>query len=301
MKYKLSIVVITMNRAEQLKNALVSCFNCKLPEKTEFVIIDNASTDNTEEMVNALFAEYRFPYKYAKEEENRGVGGGRNIGFENAEGEYCYFLDDDAIIAPECHDTFFTTSLEYFAKNERISSITTRIYDEALLCDRDVVSNRIEGIELPVIFIYLGGSHFLRREYYEKPLYIDIKYGHEEIIPSIFAIDKGKFNCYMDNIRIIHQPRVNKWQKDTDVMYDIACNADANILASKYLIYPAGMRPVLFMSFLIRLAKHFGTKTKYYKLAWSRFKNTIEGKKLRKISYATIREITKKYSIGSAL
>ena len=48
---KLSIVVITMNRANQLKDALQSCVNSKLPEDTEFVIVDNASSDNTREIV----------------------------------------------------------------------------------------------------------------------------------------------------------------------------------------------------------------------------------------------------------
>ena len=47
-EYELSVCVITMNRAEQLKEALESCVACKLPEKTEFVVLDNASTDDTE-------------------------------------------------------------------------------------------------------------------------------------------------------------------------------------------------------------------------------------------------------------
>ena len=42
----LSICVVTMNRANQLKEALESCLACELPIKTEFVIIDNASCDN---------------------------------------------------------------------------------------------------------------------------------------------------------------------------------------------------------------------------------------------------------------
>lgn len=51
----LSIVVITWNRSKQLAEALGSCFACDLPEDTEFVIIDNASTDDTEAVVSSLF------------------------------------------------------------------------------------------------------------------------------------------------------------------------------------------------------------------------------------------------------
>lgn len=47
-KYKLSICVITMNRREQLVEALASCLLCKIPKDTQFVVVDNGSTDNTE-------------------------------------------------------------------------------------------------------------------------------------------------------------------------------------------------------------------------------------------------------------
>lgn len=301
MKYKLSIIVITMNRAKQLVNALQSCFNSTLPCETEFVIVDNASTDNTGETVHELFAQRSYPYKYIKEEENRGVGGGRNIGYEKAEGEFCYFLDDDAIIAPECYETFFTLPLKYFKENENISSITTRIYDEAWKCDREVVYSKIKESAIPAIFMYLGGSHFLRKAHYDEPLYIDIKYGHEEIIPSIYTIDNGHYNCYIHDVNIIHQPKINKWQKGSDIMYDIACNADANILASKYMIYPVVMRPILITTFFFRLIKHFGLNFYWYKTAFRRYRDLIKNNKLRKICLRTVYKLAKEYSLGSAV
>ena len=300
MKYKLSIIVITMNRAEQLANALISCFNCTLPDETEFVIVDNASTDNTEEIVQELFSKHGFPYKYIKEEENRGVGGGRNIGFENAEGEYCYFLDDDAIIAPECHETFFTLPIAHFEKDGNISSITTRIYDEAWKEDRDVVYSKMKNTELPTIFMYLGGSHFLRKEYYPTPLYIDIKYAFEELIPSIYAIEEGHYNCYIDSVRIIHQPQVNKWVKGSDTYFDIASKGDANILASKYLIYPVIMHPLLYMMFALRLFKHFGTKFNWHKLTYRRFKETKGCKAPRKVKCSTVFKVIKRFGMNNA-
>lgn len=52
---KLSIVVVTMNRAKQLKEALLSCIDCVIPEDTEFIIIDNASTDDTGSVISDFF------------------------------------------------------------------------------------------------------------------------------------------------------------------------------------------------------------------------------------------------------
>ncbi len=300
MRYKLSIIVITMNRAKQLVNALQSCFNSTLPIETEFVIVDNASTDNTEEAVQEIFVKQNYPYKYIKEDENRGVGGGRNIGYENAEGEFCYFLDDDAIIAPDCSETFFTLPIAYFEKYNRIASITTRIYDEALQEDRGVVYSKIKDIELPSIFMYLGGSHFLRKVYYPSPLYIDIKYAYEELIPSIYTIEGGHYNCYIDSVRIIHQPQVNKWVKDSEIFFDIASKGVANILASKHIIYPAIMRPILYIMFVLRLFKHFGVNFKWHKLTYRRFNETKGCKAPRKVKSSTVFKVIKRFGINNA-
>ena len=65
-KYKLSICLVTMNRALQLKEAIESCLACDLPDKTEFVIIDNASTDGTETVIANFFQENPYDYYYEK-------------------------------------------------------------------------------------------------------------------------------------------------------------------------------------------------------------------------------------------
>ena len=87
-----------MNRAMQLKEALESCLFCNLPAETEFVIVDNASSDNTEQLVKATLGNSNFKYYYDKLSENLGVGGGRNYAFDKARGKYVYMLDDDAVI-----------------------------------------------------------------------------------------------------------------------------------------------------------------------------------------------------------
>ena len=74
----LSIIIVTMNRAEQLSEAVQSCLNCNLPKDTEFIIIDNASVDNTSEIVRRIKEQTHYCIVYEKLEENLGVGGGRN-------------------------------------------------------------------------------------------------------------------------------------------------------------------------------------------------------------------------------
>lgn len=256
---KLSIAVITMNRAEQLIRALQSCVNCVLPSDTEFVIVDNASTDDTRLVVKDFFSTNNFPYKYEYEKENLGVGGGRNRAFEMTDGDIAYFLDDDAIIAPSSRESFFVEPLRLFEKYAEVASITTRIYDELIGEDRTVFYSKKNHLkEMSDIFMYLGGSHFLRKCVFSKPLYLDIKYGMEEIVPSVQCMNLGMYNCYLPTISIIHQPKVNKWVNDSQVAKSIAMTYNVNVLCSKKLLYPLCLHPILYVFFYLRNFKHFG-------------------------------------------
>ena len=86
----LSICVVTRNRAEQLKDALESCLACQLPETTEFVVIDNASTDATAEVVQNILGRSGYAWIYEKNAVNLGAGRGRAQYFNMASGHYVY-------------------------------------------------------------------------------------------------------------------------------------------------------------------------------------------------------------------
>lgn len=292
-----------MNRAGQLRSALQSCVNSALPDEVEFVIVDNASTDNTKEVVEEFFRHNNYPYKYEYEKENLGVGGGRNRGFELAEGDYVYFLDDDAVVAEDSYALFFTKPITLFESDAQIASITTRIYDELLECDRDVrIAKKSVNPECPDILMYLGGSHFLRRKYYDKPLYLDIKYGMEEILPSIVAIDKGYRNCYIHELCLLHQPRRNKWLPGTDEMKKIAIDYNVNMLGAKKLLYPWYMQPLIVFAFWSRNINQLGFNVKYLKMALkAAHQQNADGIVKKKVGFKTILAILKNFSISALI
>jgi len=97
---KLSIAIITFNRKTELLRAIDSCIDNRI-EDMEFVIVDNHSTDGTKEEVERYFHEKKSKYQYIYMNKNLGVAGGRNKAMEMANGEYVFFLDDDAIIETE--------------------------------------------------------------------------------------------------------------------------------------------------------------------------------------------------------
>ena len=88
---KVSVIIPTHNRAELLCFTVKSVMNQTFQD-FEIIIVDDASTDNTEEIVNSL-RDKRI--KYIRHETNKGEAGTRNTGVQNGKGEYIAWLDDD--------------------------------------------------------------------------------------------------------------------------------------------------------------------------------------------------------------
>ncbi|SDN50902.1 abequosyltransferase [Desulfonauticus submarinus] len=97
----LSICIPTYNRAKFLPDAIESILNQITPDikdMVEICISDNASTDNTEEIVKEYQGKNICKIVYHKNEEN--IGADRNYlkVIEIANGEYCWWLgSDDAL------------------------------------------------------------------------------------------------------------------------------------------------------------------------------------------------------------
>lgn len=298
-QHKLTIAVITMNRSGQLVEALDSCLACKLPENTEFVILDNASTDDTKQAV-AQYAQVHpeILLHYHCAEENMGVGGGRSFVFEKASGEYVYFLDDDAVIAPDSQDTFFVESLAFLDTHPQVASMTTQIYDEIFGNDRTEIASKKHFIDgYPLMFFFLGGSHFLRKGYFDTPLYFQIRYGSEEYAPSIRTMDKGYYHVFDGNISIIHKPKVNKWVGGTDHLRRITICGLAVAYATKKLLYPVIFHPILWLGYTRRcqmyLTEYPGAKQE----ADAMVRKIIQENPSPKVRVATVMKMYQKFGM----
>lgn len=258
-KYKLTIAVLTRNRAKQMQHAVESCLDCVLPQRTQIVIVDNASTDETEMVVRSLRENINYEIKYTQLPENRGVGGGRNVCFDLAEGEYIYFLDDDAEIAKECRNDFFTKSIDYMDRNPAVMTLTTRIEDNVHGKRVPIISKHMVVDGLPCVYLFQGGSTFLRKSYFSSPLFMNIMYGHEEVPISMHVLDDGYSNVYMADIFINHLPLVNKWQLARD---EVNLHGISNLYGIKKMLYPGIFRLPLFIVYQMRLKRyHISNKT----------------------------------------
>lgn len=93
----ISACIINYNGAEYLPETLGSVLRQK-DQFGEILLIDNASTDGSRELVKSLFPEVRI----IPLETNLGPAGGRNAGFQQAGGDLILFVDNDIRLTAEC-------------------------------------------------------------------------------------------------------------------------------------------------------------------------------------------------------
>lgn len=104
MRPKLTIAIPTYNRAQKLKECIYRAINYTMDKDVEILVSDNASSDNTMDVVMDIKKEYP-EILYFRNDENVGFDGNFLNCFERASGEYVWLLSDDDILLPGAIET----------------------------------------------------------------------------------------------------------------------------------------------------------------------------------------------------
>lgn len=118
---EVSTIIPVYNNSKYLED----CFNSLVSQTLkdiEIIAIDDASTDNSYEILKSYQEKYPNIHVY-KNETNKGQGATRNRGLELATGEYIGFVDSDDFIDPKMYETMY----EGAKKNNYPDIITTGI------------------------------------------------------------------------------------------------------------------------------------------------------------------------------
>jgi glycosyltransferase involved in cell wall biosynthesis len=93
-----SVIIPTYNRADLIQKTLKSVFEQSY-RNFEIIVVDNGSTDNTIEVLNAV--EKLHEIRIVRNEVNQERSVSRNLGMKAARGEYLTFLDSDDLMYPD--------------------------------------------------------------------------------------------------------------------------------------------------------------------------------------------------------
>jgi len=225
-KYPLvSVNILSFNRKDELRVTLTKIYEQDY-KNIEVIVVDNASSDGTREMVKS-----EFPSVILIElEKNIGIAGW-NKGFEIAKGEYVLVLDDDSYPEKDA----INAGIETISKDEKIGIVAFEIYNTKFH-----FSETMNYPKNPLSFTGCGAlinKNLLKEINFFNPAFFI--YLHE-IDFSFRTYNSGWQVIYDKNSKIIHNQSLNS-----------RGNSQENPFASKYRFhfYFVNMSLFLFLYF----------------------------------------------------
>lgn len=114
-----SIVIVSWNATKYLQECLTSLFDARHASPFEVIVVDNASSDDSSEMVRRLFPEAIV----IQNTDNLGFSRANNIGIRRARGRHIALVNSDVHVLPDCIDKL----VRYLEGNPNVSMVGPRI------------------------------------------------------------------------------------------------------------------------------------------------------------------------------
>lgn len=189
-----SILIVTWNRRHELARSIDSALALTYPN-TEIVVVDNASTDATADMVATNYPTVRL----IRSSRNLGCPSGRNLGFNHCHGQYIYMLDDDGWLAPDAVEV----SVRRAEADETLGVVMSRIHE---LEDGKSVQKRPADLDESVyLSCFIGCCSLVRRSALEAAGFFpeDFFRQAEESDLALRMLDAGYF-CFLEPASVMY-------------------------------------------------------------------------------------------------
>ena len=111
MNYKVSVCISVFNSEKFLKRCIDSILSQTL-EEIQIVIVNDGSTDNSGKIIDEY--EGLYPDKLVcVKQENRGLAQGRQMGINNATGQFIAFLDADDYVRKDAYEKMYNSAIKH--------------------------------------------------------------------------------------------------------------------------------------------------------------------------------------------
>ena len=210
---KVSYLIITYNRAGDLRVCLESVRRQDWPNK-EIIVVDNNSEDETQTLFDDEFTDPEI--HYFRMRENLGVSGGRNEAIDRATGAITITLDDDALFTDEAATKRI---VDKFQADPSLGILALKISNFNLVDGAYVRNPALDKICFPwrddaysvddefETCWFVGAGHAVRgAAYREAGPYRDYRpYGHEELDLSLRVLGAGYRIVYFPEVEVHHR------------------------------------------------------------------------------------------------
>lgn len=223
MNPKISVVIPCYNGAEYIEKCLKSIINQSYTN-LEIILVNDGSTDNTEEIVSVFLGDSRI--KYIKQE-NGGEAEARNTGIRASEGEYIGFVDADDYIDPQMYDKLYKA-----IKNNNADIAVcnyNQIYDDATVkgC-YSTMSGACFDIQDDVLSYWVkvcAAAHpnnYVWSRLYKKELIINSGITFEKFIHSADTLFNFKLLPFVNKCVLVNEGLYNYVQRQGSGIHTVA-------------------------------------------------------------------------------
>lgn len=211
----ISFIIITYNRANDTLELLanISSLNNAVNLLADVIIVNNASTEDYTDVKKYITNNTSIPFKYIDATDNLGVTKGRNFALQNAQGEICIFLDDDAILQnKDALENVLKAFEDDGINNREIAIVSFKVlYYQNLAMQVNALPHKKfhQYKHLPKFYTYYfaGGAHAIKRKVLNETgnLPEEFFYGMEEYDLSYRIINNGYCIKYDASIVMLHK------------------------------------------------------------------------------------------------
>lgn len=223
MRIDVSIIIVNYNTLQLTLNCIHSIIQKTSHIKYEIIVVDNASTDGSREV---LEKEPNIRYFYSTE--NLGFGKANNLGYKFASGSYLFLLNSDTVLLNNAIEALYL-----FMENHREVAIAGgSLYNEIMQpchsygvilpslyneCDillrgiltvdkKQLIAREISNQEYAEVGYITGADMMLRREYIEEVGLFDPDFFmyYEETEMTFRYMTKGYKSAYLPKAMIQH-------------------------------------------------------------------------------------------------
>lgn len=223
---KLSVVILSYNRIDELKKSLNEHCYDSLAYGYELIVVDNNSVDGSRELIT----EYNGKYSnlvYVLNDNNLGVAGGRNSGYAKASGEFVLSIDEDAHIK--------------LVDILTLKNLLTSMPDVGIMSPKIVHGTTGEhqnphGNLMCEVGNFHGACYMFRRSLIDEVGYLDglCSFGGEELEYSIRTRSYGYSILYIPDVEVKH----NNFNRTGKIGNDRLCQWLYNFVRIFFKFFP---------------------------------------------------------------
>lgn len=199
-----SVVIVTYNSRDDIAGCLEALSALDGP-RPEIIVVDNASTDSTADLVAERFPSVRL----VRSASNLGFGGGNNLGFAVARGDLLVTVNPDVRLRPDA----LTALRGAFAADERLGIAGAKL----LFADGQTIQHAGGIVEYPLATTRHRGYGEADRGQFDEPADVEFVTGaalalRRAVVEQIHGFDAGFYPVYFEDTDLCYRARAAGWR-----------------------------------------------------------------------------------------